>query len=176
MYDALLAMARENPAEADFHALRMAFVRTPHYQPYASDIESLDALGDALHGDDLDTALAQVKNLLNTNYLDIEAHISADYIYTRRSETAQATYHRAFARGLIDSIARTGNGRSFETAFIVITLAEEYTLLRMLGLQPQTQQLVQHEEHWFDVHNVRHGTSGEAIRVYFNVDILHGLR
>jgi hypothetical protein len=173
-YETILADARQYPHDADYHALRMALTRSPAYQPYAHDGSTLTALGEALRAGDLDTAVEAVAVLLDANYLDIEAHMAADYVHTQRQEPDQAHYHRTFARGLIDSIAQSGDGRHFDTAFIVIATAEEYTLMRVMGLRPQGQSLVEHQGHWFDLLDARHPASGDPLKVYFNIDLPQG--
>ncbi len=170
-YEALLAAAKANPAEADFHSLRMAYTRTDHYQPYVQDSENVLALRDTLRAGDFEAALEAAHRLLATNYLDIEAHMAADYVYTALSEGEQASFHRAFARGLIQAILATGNGRGPDTAFIVISTAEEYTVLRVLGYAPAGQQLIERAGHHYDVLSARRPGSDETVQFTFNIDL-----
>lgn len=170
-YSDLLAAAQANPVDADYHSLRMAYARSDAYMPYASDTDNLQALQAALPAQNFDAALNAIQGLLDFCYLDIEAHMAADYVYTLREETDHANYHRLWARGLIQAILATGNGRDAESAFIVLSIPEEYTLLRVLGFRPAGQRLIQHEGHWFDVLNGQHTESGEAVELYFNIDL-----
>ena len=169
-YD-LLAAAQHQPDDADYHALRMAYARSGDYAPYEHDQEHLEALRGALHADDLQAALAAIQGLLDHNYLDIEAHMSADFVHTRLDSPARSAYHRAFAKGLIDAIMATGSGRDFATAFIVLSVQEEYLVLRLMGFKPAGQRLVEHEGHWFDVMAARHPSREEPFDVYFNIDL-----
>jgi hypothetical protein len=172
-YHDLLAAAQQNPAGADFHTLRMASARSDGYAPYSHDVEAVEALGRALPVADFDAALEAIARLLDASYLDIEAHIAADYVYTRLSQPDRSAYHRGFAQGLLKAIVDTGDGRDFSTAFIVLAIPEEYTVLRMLGLRPRGQALVEHEGHWFDVIDAAHGQTGAPAKVHFNIDIPH---
>ncbi len=169
-YADLLAAAQENPVEADFHALRMAYAQSEDYAPYTHDTDNVELLSHALRADDLSAALTAVLNLLQFNYLDIEAHMSADYIYTRQDDAPHAAFHRAFAQGLLRSIIESGTGRDFSTAFIVISVPEEYTLLRVMGLRHSSQSLSNHDGHWYDVLDVTNA-AGQAAKVYFNIDL-----
>ena len=171
-FDNLLAAAQRDPSAADLHALRMAYTRSPDYRPYTHDTEHLDALRAALRQNDLEAALEAVQHLLNYNYLDIEAHMSADYLYLRQDDADRSAYHRAFAKGLLDAILATGNGRSMESAFIVISVPEEYTVLKVLKLKPAQQALIQHKGHWFDMFDVQHPDTG-SFKLYFNIDLPH---
>jgi hypothetical protein len=170
-YDDLLDAALQDPASADYQALRMAYAQSEEYAPYVHDTEHLEALRAALHGDDLPAALDAIEGLLDHNYLDIEAHMAADYIYTRLEDADRSTYHRTFAKGLIDAILDTGSGRDFATAFAVLNVTEEYTILRVLGFRPAGQRLIQHEEHWFDILSAQHPSREEPFEVYFNIDL-----
>jgi len=170
-YDDLLGAAIRDPGSADFHALRMAYAQSEGYAPYIHDAEHLEALRAALQADDFQAALDAIEGLLAYNYLDIEAHMAADYIYTRLDDAGHSAYHRAFAKGLIDAILATGSGRDFATAFDVLSVTEEYTILRVLGLRPAGQRLVQHEGHWFDILAAQHPSREEPFEVYFNIDL-----
>ena len=173
MYHDLLAAAQQNPAGADFHTLRMAYARSDGYAPYSHDVEAVEALGRALPAADFDAALGAIARLLDASYLDIEAHIAADYVYTRLSQPDRSAYHRGFAQGLLRSIVGTGDGRDFSTAFIVLAIPEEYTVVRMMGLRPRGQALVEHEGHWFDVIDAAHAQTDAPATVHFNIDIPH---
>jgi hypothetical protein len=170
-YDDLLASAKSDPEGADYHTLRMAYARTDSYTPYIQDAENVGKLREALRDGNTGAALEAIDHLLAQNYLDIEAHIAADYVYTLLERYDQSAYHRTFARGLIQAILATGDGRGYDTAFIVLSVSEEYTVLRVMGFAPTGQQLIHHEGHWFDVLNGRHQESGGTISVYFNIDL-----
>ena len=173
-YDELLAAVKADPEGGDYHALRMAYTRTDAYAPYVQDAENIEKLRAALTGQDMDAALEAIDELLAQNYLDIEAHMAADYVYTMLEQYDDSAYHRAFARGLIQAILGTGDGRGFETAFIVLTVSEEYTVLRVMGLVPGDQRLVEHAGHWFDILSGRQRDTNEALDLYFNIDLPRG--
>ena len=173
-YDDLLAAAQADPEGADFHALRMAYTRTDRYQPYGQDSEGIFALRDALTGGDFAAALEAAQRLLAHNPLDIEAHMAADYVHTALGEEAQAAFHRAFARGLIQAILATGDGRDPATAFIVISTTEEYTVLRVLGYVPGDQRLIRLSDHHFDVLTAHRPGSDETVEFTFNIDLPYG--
>ena len=171
MYQALLADARQNPHDADYHGLRMAYARSDDYHPYFQDVESVNALNHALHEGDMEAVLDAAHKLLEVNYLDIEAHMTADYAYLQLEDPARSAYHRAFAKGLFEAILATGTGRDFATAFIVLSIPEEYTILRVHRGVSEGQRLVEHEGHWFDILAARLRESGETRDFYFNIDL-----
>jgi hypothetical protein len=173
-YDDLLAAAQQNPAEADFHTLRMAYAQSDAYAPYAHDAESVEGLNASLRAGNPQAAFEAAQRLLAANYLDIEAHMAADFVFVQSGDEAQSAYHRAFARGLIRAIMATGDGRDVDSAWIVLSISEEYTVLRVLGLQFKSQRLMQHEGHVFDVLSTRHNETGDEREVFFNIDLPNG--
>jgi hypothetical protein len=176
-YDELSAAARANPTAADFHTLRMAYARSDAYAPYVRERAiriSVEAMSQALRAGDLDGALQAAEDLLASSYLDIEAHMVADYVHTLRGSTTQAAYHRAFAQGLIGALLASGDGRSPRTAFIVLTPSEEHTVLRALGYTMTRQAVVQEDGHRYDMLQARHSRTGEAAEFYFNIDLPFG--
>lgn len=176
-YADLLALARQNPDTADFRALRLAYADSPEYNPYPARHPAEAAITATLRENDWMSALPAVLDFLEAHYLDIAAHFTAVRIYNQLNQPDQETYHRTFARRLLNSIVASGDGRSPETAFVVISISEEYALLRLLGAHLQMQSLVRHEGHSFDVlkAEVPQTSGGTAVvKLYFNVDIPTG--
>ncbi len=170
-YEDLLAAAQADPAHADYLALRMALTRSDAYAPYAQHSDAVFALRAALPAHNLPEVITACEDLLAFNYLDIEAHMAADYAHTLSDAPDRAAYHRTFARGLIQSVLASGTGRDFSSAWIVIDTAEEYVVLRVLGLVPGGQRLVNHAGHWFDLQVGRPRDGGEPVERYFNIDL-----
>jgi len=90
---------------------------------------------EALNKKDFPGALKYSEAVLESNYVNIDAHYM-DFManremgaMTRRSSTERLS-------GLINSIRNSGDGKSPETAWVVINVHEGYVLLRVLGLRP----------------------------------------
>jgi hypothetical protein len=173
-YVDLLAAAQADPAGADYHALRMAYAHSDRYDPYTQAAEQVEGLRAALQAGNMAEALDAVEALLDFNYLDIETHMTADYLYTRLDQHDGAAYHRTFAQGLIRAVMATGTGHDPETAFVVLAVREEYLLLRLLGYRPSGQRLLQEGGHWIDVIDAQQRDTGEPTQFYFNVDLPRG--
>lgn len=173
-YYEMLATAKDDPTSADFHALRMAYTRSERYRPYTQQKGLISALDSALRASNLEAALQVAHQLLDVNYLDIEAHMAAAYVYTMQEDVERATHHQLFANGLIKAILKSGTGRAADAAFIVIDIPEEYTIMRILGLEPASQKLLNHQGQWvdmIDVHQRGAGDDATAFKIYFNIDL-----
>jgi hypothetical protein len=172
-YDQLLARAKRGDATVDFQALRLAFTETPQYMPYGSPtLRFKEAMLTAFKSDDCVKATEEAERVINIAFVDIDAHLVADECYRRMGQTESANAHRAVSLGLVRSIQRSGDGKSPRTAYIVITVGEEYSLLKVLGYQPGQQFLIQEGAHWYDRLEVKNVNTGDEKKIYFNIDRL----
>jgi hypothetical protein len=94
--------------------------------------------------------------------VDIIAHYLTAGALTELGRQAEAEEHIRWYRGLVESVLASGDGRTPETAFVVISVPEEYAVLRALDLRPVKQAL----QGGIDVFTVESG-GGTGI-IYFN--------
>lgn len=178
-YAELLAAAKLNPTAADFTELRLACTKSPEYAPYAIEFmhaKTRKSLEKALDENNMQGAIEAINRILETHYLGIDVHMAAVFVYERMGDEARSTYHRKFAEGLLESIHQSGDGLSYETAFIVIDVREEYAVLEALDAELIQQSLTGHGGHQFDVLEVRDRRTGQtaAQPLYFNIDLPRG--
>ncbi len=171
LYEDLLQSAKFNPDRADFNELRLAYIQSLECHPHAQDqaLALRKTLANLLNEGDLEAAINIVNRLLELCYLDIEAHMIAASLYRRTGDERRSMYHLRFAKGLLDSIFQSGDGQSRETAFTVVNVAEEYTVLRVLGVQSICQSFSGVKGH-FDIFEILDPTSGQRAAVYFNTN------
>jgi hypothetical protein len=67
------------------------------------------------------------------------------------------------------SILVTGDGKSAATAYVVIAVEEEYSLMRALGDRPKNQALIHQDDHAFDRMEVTDDKDLPQV-LFFNVD------
>ena len=127
-----------------------------------------EAMFKAFHAGDWPIVLEKAQTILKTTFVSIDAHVMSDIAYRQLGEPAKAEPHFRAARGLIGSI-RTGDGRSPETAWSVIAVWEEYSIMRILGLQPSQQSLIQTNGHSYDAMEVV-DEKGKTFTLYFLID------
>jgi len=71
--------------------------------------------------------------------------------------------------GIVESMLATGNGKSYQDAYIVTAPSHEYDLLNYLGLTSTQQSLHDHEGHSYDI--LRAKAEDETITdIHFNID------
>ncbi len=149
-YEVLLEKLKNKDQSLDFKDLRLAYTETSHYSPYGSDKESQKAMFAAIKASQWDEVLKQSAATLDRNYLDINAHFGAFLANQGKGVTEKAEFHKFVARGLLDSILNSADGKSMDTAFVVISTDEEYALFSALGLRVTAQALINEKGHNYD--------------------------
>jgi hypothetical protein len=169
-YEAMVARVKAGDVALDYRALRDAYAQSAHYQPEGGDYdEPRTAMLDAFNAQDCVKALAAADKVLNAVFIDITAHIVSGRCFELASDSAKAAFHRTVARGLMASILASGDGKTPKTAFVVVTISEEYDVLTALRLKPTLQALVQDDGHSYDKQDAKSAT-GETATLFFQID------
>jgi hypothetical protein len=151
---------------------RLAYAASAEYNPY--DTSSRDfqkSAYDLLEKKKFPEAIAAAKKGLARARCDIELLVALSAAYRGAGDTVNADETREQWMALVDSILGSGTGRDFATAFQVVSVAEEYSVLRVMGLQTVGQSLAEHEGSEYDVLTVKNPKTGAELVFYFNVDL-----
>lgn len=170
-YRELLKNAMVAPELVDFTKLRILFSESSEYAPCIPDIELAKKLEEALKVGNITKAADFIEKILSNYYLDINAHVLADFVHDELNDTGKSYFHRVFAKGLLDSILDSGDGRNFDTAYRVIDIREEYVVLESLGIVPNKQEFMEWEGKQFDVFEEFSPETRLTKFIYFNIDI-----
>ncbi|HEY3950995.1 DUF4919 domain-containing protein [Phenylobacterium sp.] len=147
-YQDLLGKAKAG-GTVDWVALRFA------YADYADDQgqdlrDRRRKMLTALNASDYAAAKAQAEAIIAAAYVDGEAHLIESIAERHLNQIADADREQAVALAVLKSI-QTGDGSSQATAFTVISVDEEYELMRARGRQVTQQALVRDGGHAYDV-------------------------
>jgi hypothetical protein len=170
-YAMLLASLKAGKTDIDYTRLRLSYMDSPEYKAAKDVSKSENAMTEALNKKDYPAALKDAETVLESNYVNIDAHYVAFVANKEMGATDKAQFHRTVFRGLTDSIRNSGDGKSPATAWVVINVHEEYVMLRVLGFRPSQQSLVNQDGHSYDVMKVKNAEDGTEQTFYFNVDI-----
>jgi hypothetical protein len=168
-YDSLLEQVKKSDPKADFLKLRMAFTETADYNPYDPDRKTQEEMTKALDRKEYDKAIELAEKVLKTSYVDLKAHSVAHRAYTALEKAGRAKFHRFVFDGLVQSILKSGDGKTTATAYVVISTDEEYTVLSELGIRRTRQALMEEKGQKFDRMDGVDQKSKERVTVYFNV-------
>ncbi|MCW3849307.1 DUF4919 domain-containing protein [Sphingomonas sp. LB-2] len=76
--------------------------------------------------------------------------------------------------GRVAKILKTGDGKSAETAYVVKSVAEEYMVIRELGLQPEMQSLIMKDNKPYDLMTVVDPKTGNKVEIWFDISSFFG--
>lgn len=168
-YDVLLEKVKQKDPSVNFTELRLAFYESPHYNPYAP-MMTYRPLNAALAQKNYEEALKIADSVLAKNFVEINAHMTAQIAHQELGNTERAQFHKFMVDGLLNSIKGNVDGKTVESAYQVISINEEYGLVRSLGLRPIKQGLVENKGHMFDAITVVDPQTSKESVIYFNVD------
>jgi len=156
----------------DFFTLRMAYTKTLEWDPYDTELSAkYNTIRSLIDSSELAAALKITESILEQRFVDIDAHLYNGYIYKKLGEVAKSDYHYKINKGLIESICVSGDGRSAQTAFIVISTTEEYCLLSWFNLYSDQQALLTADGHNFDLLKAIDQKTKKEYDIYFNIDL-----
>lgn len=170
-YYSLLQKIMNFDKSVDFKAFRLSYTETPDYDPYQSYDKEKKAMYDDLRNKEYEKALKSVQSILDKNYVDIDAHNICRIAYREMKNPEKYNFHQFIVTGLIDSILNSGDGKSPETAYLVISIDEEYVILAVLDLKLIKQSLIKSNSKNYDKIEARNRKTGETTTLYFNIDI-----
>jgi hypothetical protein len=173
-YGDLLAKLKAGDTKIDYTALRYAYAETDDYDGYGgAPNDPRRAMIEAFNARDCDAALKQVNIILDAFYIDIDTHIVASTCHREKLDLGKSAFHGSVANGLEQSILASGDGKTPQTAFVVVLIDEEYYILRSKNLKLSRQSLVQHDGHAYDLMSAT-DKSGNKVDLYFQIDRIIG--
>jgi len=153
--------------------LRLRYAASADYDPYSTgDSDVLKKARELFQEQKLQEAIDEAAKGLEKHKYNIDLLILQASAYRKLGIIDKADEMRRQWFALMDSILNSGDGRGFDTAYKVITIAEEYTALRLLGLEVVSQSLAGNKGSAFDVMTVKDAESGAESKVYFNIDLI----
>jgi hypothetical protein len=130
----------------DFGALRLAWLHGSAMKRDAQ-LGRLSSLREEMFaamkkGGDPKIVLAKAREILDIAYVDLDAHKARRQACAILHEEPCAERGHAIEIGLLKSVVQSGNGRSCASGWRVVTVDEEYFILRMLDARLKKQTLV----------------------------------
>ncbi len=170
-YGDLLARVKEGELSVDFQRLRFSYMESPERRAAKDVSQERAEMGRAIADRNFGRALELSEVVLKAAFIDIDGHLTACVANEELQQKWWSDYHKNVFGRLLDSILNWGDGQTAATAYKVISIQEEYAVLRVLGVTPVRQSLQRADGHSYDVFSVKDDRSGEDMQVFFNVDI-----
>ena len=157
--------------ETDYTKLRMLYAQTSFYQPESPERdENILKMAQAWFDKHDNEAIEIGKQLLEGEYLNPFVHDLFAKIYKESGE-GDPLFHLLMFINIITSIQ--GDGKSYETAYQVISTWEEKAMMTFVQVNPVDQvfEPTFHDGHYYHVIQVKADETGEISDLYFNIDI-----
>jgi uncharacterized protein DUF4919 len=169
-YETLLERVQKQDSSVNFSDLRLAYTETRAYDPYGGDKESRKAMFAAINARQFEPALAAAEKMLAANYLDMNAHFGAFVSHRELGHAEKSDFHKFVFQNLIKSVNESGDGKTMETAFVVISVDEEYVWFNYMGLRVSNQELVENNGHHYDRITATDPKTDKSVSFFFNID------
>jgi hypothetical protein len=155
-------------SSAYFTEMRRQFAQRPDYDGgrWVADPERVELLK---HYDDADPKefLTNSEKWLQKCPVDAKVHLMRSDVLLKAGDVTGHFYHRLVYYGLVTSIAASGDGKTPKTAYKVVSVSEEYTLLNHIDAKVKEQRLVEGPCDAMDVE-----WRGKDETIYFDVSVV----
>jgi uncharacterized protein DUF4919 len=175
-YKQLVARVVSGDLSVDFRTLRMECLKAGKACDASGPVDDMTAMQRAMHDNKYDKAVIIGEDLIDRGFVNIAAHGACAKAYDALHEIEKAKFHRSVTSALIRSIMISGDGKSKESAFEVISSSEEYIAMQVLGLNDPAslkQSLISEKSHSYDrLEESIPGRDDKAV-VFFNIDAFY---
>lgn len=172
-YQELVAQAENTDDPVDFVELREAFLKSQafiQHETVSSQVSDLrKEMFEAMNRDDATKVRDKARAIIKLDFLDLEAQKSRYQACTILKEEPCATRGKRTELGLLKAVVSSGDGKSCATAWKVVTINEEYFILRMRGYKMQEQSVAQEAGKTCDKMHVV-DEDGKTRDVYFGIN------
>ena len=170
-YTALLKRVQRGDPDVDYRAFRIAGARALGSNASMIEAQERAKFKQLLASGDTAGALASAETFADRDAANAVAQFDAMLACQALQKPEEAAIHEKILNALMDSIQRSGDGKSQETAWFVVTTQEEYILIRrVLGLSPKSQSLVHGNGHVYDRLEAIDPKTNQKQYLWFNVD------
>lgn len=127
--------APQKPDAAFFTKLRLAQLENPGFIQLWSASPERQTIVQTYEVQNFPRFMELSAKWLEKCPVDADMHAMRSNAANHLGDAKAYVYHLYFAMGLMQSLMESGDGTTSETAWKVISIAEEYTLLREIGAQ-----------------------------------------
>jgi hypothetical protein len=148
----------------DFARLRIEYGDRDDFHAVCERDRPVSRLFELAGRRDWERSLAVARTWLKACPVDIDAHFISAVALEELGRPAESREHQRWFRGLVESVLASGDGRTPATAYVVISVFEEYSVLRALRLRHRSQVLLKEQIDALAVER----EDGSRTTVYFN--------
>lgn len=155
---------RDWSAPVDFSALRGEYGNRDDFDALCVDERPFVALAEQAPAKDWTGIIATSAPWLDSCPIDMDVHFVRAVALKEVGRTEESELHVAWYKGLVGSVLSSGDGRSPQSAWVVISVQEEYAILRGLRARAVSQELVEGRIDKLDIER----SNGQRATIYFD--------
>lgn len=139
LYSVFVETLERGDTGVNYAEFRNAFLQSKQYKIKLEKRSQYDSLKKvvikAINTEDYDGIIHAGKSMLDLDYTSLFAHKYLFQAYRINGDKANEKKHETIQLGLLQSILKSGDGRTCETGWKVVQVEEEYFLIYALGSQ-----------------------------------------
>jgi len=167
-YDALVHAIKTQPTLPAITELRQVTVLTNGYKANAANEEVQNQfLFEAIENENWALCLQKANGGLASNYASLNSHFGAMVCNIESGNAIQGQYHESVFNQLLEAIWITGDGKSIDTAFQVINIADRDAFIEFHALDLIKQSITRRDGQNYDVVTIYDLEKDEVFEWYF---------
>lgn len=170
-YQALVQRVKGGDLTVDFARMRALYTETGAYQPYGTAADNASRAERMARTGDHEAGLALANQVLDTYYVSIAAHYAAALAYKKLGDKQREVFHGRVWAGMMRAVLASGDGRTAATAMRVLTVSDEYHVLRALRVTPGKRVVAREEGRVFDRWEAKEASGADRL-VYFDITLM----
>ena len=167
-YDELAAKVNSGDLNIDWTALRLSARVGEVYGDY-DPYDAARRAQSSFEKGDYEGALAIAHETEQRSIADVDAHAAAYGSLKQLGRGSEADKEWSILQALLQSILKSGNGKSAKKAWLAVGIREEYFVMELLQVQFKQQRSVKQDGHYYDMVLVT-DQSGKDKVLWFNTD------
>lgn len=173
-YRQLVERVKRGDMDVDFVRLRTSFGEWLCNENVQTEAPNREAMVTAFNENDYAKAVALAEVVLDYEFVQLGVHRASADAYRKLENKARADFHQAVAEKLLNALLTSGNGKTAETAYRVLTIREEYFIMNELGFKVTSQALMSANGKAYDVLSGRDSKTDKSVSVYFDISSFFG--
>ena len=167
-YRQLVEKVKKGDANVNFGLIRKAFAEWVNDRSNSTDAPNRDEMVKAFESKDYAKAVKLGEIVVDYEFLNKGLLLAMEDAYRKLGNTEKADFYHNVAHKVGHSVLLSGDGKTAQTAFYVLSIPEEYRVMREFGYTVSSQSLMHVDGQAFDVLDGK-DEKGKAVTVYFNI-------
>jgi hypothetical protein len=173
-YHQLVERVKHGDMKVDFIRLRDVFAQRLCDDKVKTESPDRAAFVAAFEAKEYAKAVELVEGVLDYEFVHLGLHRAAEDAYRQLNNQTKADFHKAVADKLLNALLTSGDGKTAETAYRVLTIREEYFIMNQLGYKVSMQALIVEKDKAYDLLSGRDAKTDKEVSLYFDISSFFG--